>query len=496
VNWRSIEAAGVERTVPVTARLRDVRFAKALTTILNDVGGGTVQLAYTIDEGVITISTAEELNRNREINVYDIRDLLVIAPDFDQPPEFNLDSRGGGGGGGGRGGGGGGRGGGGGGGNQNIFGQQQGQNQQTGATNAERTEELVTEITDLIKETVDRESWTDNGGTVGSLKFLSGQLIVTQTPENHRALVGLLDKLRETRAIQVSIEARFLTVTRNFLEDIGVDLDFFFNINDINKFSPISVQQNSQAFTAAPTTQVPGSIGAGAQPAMQIQGSFLDDFQVNFLIRATQASQNSSIVNAPRVTVFNSQRAFIIVAQQQAYVSDLEAITAEGVGLFQPVVDTVPSGVQLLVQPTVSADRKYVTLSLQPQLAQLLDLATFSVGSIATNPGTVPGGGGGTTFGIGNIQLPLLSITAVNTIVSVPDGGTLLLGGQTIVGEVEVEEGVPILSKIPLIKRLFTNKSRAKDEQILLILVKPSIIIQREIENAQFPLLSSRSTVR
>ena len=85
-------------------------------------------------------------------------------------------------------------------------------------------------------------------------------------------------------------------------------------------------------------------------------------------------------------------------------------------------------------------------------------------------------------------------MTAVNTIVSVPDGGTLLLGGQTLAAEIEREQGVPILSKIPFLKRLFTNKSLAKDEQILLILVKPSIIIQREVEQTQFPLLNSRST--
>jgi general secretion pathway protein D len=86
----------------------------------------------------------------------------------------------------------------------------------------------------------------------------------------------------------------------------------------------------------------------------------------------------------------------------------------------------------------------------------------------------------------------VINVTAVNTIVSVPDGGTLLLGGQTIAGEVEIEEGVPILSKIPFIKRLFTNKSTAKDEQILLILCKPTIIIHREIEQQQFPLLNAK----
>jgi type II secretory pathway component GspD/PulD (secretin) len=48
------------------------------------------------------------------------------------------------------------------------------------------------------------------------------------------------------------------------------------------------------------------------------------------------------------------------------------------------------------------------------------------------------------------------------------------------------------LSKIPFFKRLFTNRSTAKDERIILILVKPTIIIQREAEQRQFPLLSTK----
>jgi len=76
----------------------------------------------------------------------------------------------------------------------------------------------------------------------------------------------------------------------------------------------------------------------------------------------------------------------------------------------------------------------------------------------------------------------------------VPDGGTLLLGGQTLAAEVRREVGVPVLSKIPYLKRLFTSQSEAKDEQILLILVRPTIIMQREIEQKQFPLLTNRLT--
>ena len=48
--------------------------------------------------------------------------------------------------------------------------------------------------------------------------------------------------------------------------------------------------------------------------------------------------------------------------------------------------------------------------------------------------------------------------------------------------EVEKEAGVPILSKIPILGRAFSNRSKVKDTQVLLILVKPTIILQEEAE--------------
>ena len=75
------------------------------------------------------------------------------------------------------------------------------------------------------------------------------------------------------------------------------------------------------------------------------------------------------------------------------------------------------------------------------------------------------------------------------TQVSVPDGGTLLLGGQKLVGEVEIEAGVPMLSHIPILNRAFTNRTSVKDEQTLLILVTPKILVQPEEEEQAFPTL-------
>ena len=75
--------------------------------------------------------------------------------------------------------------------------------------------------------------------------------------------------------------------------------------------------------------------------------------------------------------------------------------------------------------------------------------------------------------------------------VTVPDGGTLLIGGQKLAGEIEVEAGVPVLSKIPIFKRFYDSRTLIKDEQVLLILIKPKIIIQSEAEQEAFPTFSS-----
>ena len=89
------------------------------------------------------------------------------------------------------------------------------------------------------------------------------------------------------------------------------------------------------------------------------------------------------------------------------------------------------------------------------------------------------------------VQLPETQTSQVTTRVGVPDGGTLLLGGQKISVEQDTEAGVPILSKMPVLGRLFSNRSTVRDQQILLILVKPTIILQEEREAEALAALES-----
>jgi type II secretory pathway component GspD/PulD (secretin) len=303
----------------------------------------------------------------------------------------------------------------------------------------------------------------------------------------------------------VTIEVRFLTVNRNFIETVGLNLSAQFNTNPGTNpvFSSIPVNISNNGFTSGTsgiTTGVPGSIGSGATPS-SVAFTYLDDFQVNVMLQAVEAAANSSIVNAPRLSVYDGIQAELAVGTQFDYVSNLTPVVGSGGSVgYTATTSTGSSGISLSVTPIVSADRKYVTLTITTTLALPPVLTPFNLTTPASQSTSVSGtstvitnGGAGNAV-TETIELISQPTTSVETQVAVPDGGTLLLGGQTIAGEAEREQGVPVLSKIPFLKRLFTNTASAKDEQILLILVKPTILIQREQEDKFFPLLSNRAS--
>ena len=71
----------------------------------------------------------------------------------------------------------------------------------------------------------------------------------------------------------------------------------------------------------------------------------------------------------------------------------------------------------------------------------------------------------------------------MTTTVSVPDGGTVLLGGIKRLSEGRNERGIPMLSKIPYVNRLFRNVGIGRVSQSLMMMVTPRIIIQEEEED-------------
>jgi hypothetical protein len=195
VNWKALEAAGVNGDVQVNMRLKDVSMRKVLTTLLAESGAGGT-LTYYAEDGVIEVTTAEIADQQMITRVYPVEDLIMEVPDF-VGPDFSLETNGGanGGGGGSSRGGGGGRGGyGSGGGGGGLFGGGGGGGGNSGGsrgeagegtTKAERAEALVT----MVRETIRPEIWRENGGSA-SIRYYNGHLVVTAPRSVHEALGG------------------------------------------------------------------------------------------------------------------------------------------------------------------------------------------------------------------------------------------------------------------------------------------------------------------
>jgi type II secretory pathway component GspD/PulD (secretin) len=355
----------------------------------------------------------------------------------------------------------------------------------------------------LIQDTIAPDSWFDTSDTgegmitpypLQSPKKLS----IRQTHEVHEEIQALLTALRSALGNQVSIEARYLVVTENFLEEIGLDIDFAFNLG--GKWGQLVFEQDS-SIAKAGRTGVPLSFGGGELSASDITGgygSILDDLQVAFLLRATQAHTDAKSLTAPTVTVlsgesatFNIQRTipFALPPTQQAGVTTVSGQTGTTTtgtgGGIQPQYVFVPSGSSLVITPVITHDKKNVLLQIITQQNEYLGLRE----SLVQTP--IVGGVGDADVQTYRVQLPETESSTVMTRVSVPDSGTLLLGGQKITAEIETEAGVPILSKVPILGRLFSNRSIVKDQKILLILVRPSIILQEEREAEAIAALES-----
>ncbi|MCH8923039.1 MAG: hypothetical protein IIA67_07820, partial [Planctomycetes bacterium] len=197
----------------------------------------------------------------------------------------------------------------------------------------------------------------------------------------------------------------------------------------------------------------------------------------------------TNIMQAPKVTLFNGQQAFVSDTTQMPFVISLIPVVGDFAAAHQPVIVVLSEGTFMTVQAVVSNDRRYVRLTIVPFFSKIGDVDTFTfaservssrTGGDDADPNTPPAPED--IIAATTVQLPSFSFVTVTTTVSVPDGGTVLLGGIKRLSEGRNELGVPMLNKIPYINRLFKNIGIGKSTQSLMMMVTPRIIIQEEEE--------------
>ncbi len=226
----------------------------------------------------------------------------------------------------------------------------------------------------VIRRSVTPDIWGHHGVDVHA----EGTVAVVTAPPDTQAAV---ERMIAEQSAQVSIETRVLTLRPSQVRAAGLTLP------DVGVVGPVP------------------SDGVDA------------------LIRADQTATQ---LTAPRLTVFNGQRAAVTVETQQAYVSNLTPVVAPGAALFDPTVSTVPAvRIAEQVGVTLPADHQSIALTAHVEVGRLLSLEPFTVSAVTANDR-------GSQTIQGTLQIPQEWSMTVDASVRLPSGGCCLMRGQPV----------------------------------------------------------------
>ncbi len=382
-------------------------------------------------------------------------------------------------------------------------------------------------LIDLIVSTVHTDTWAENGGGQAEIRPFPTNLslVISQTQRVHEEISELLQQLRRLQDLQVTVEVRFIRLNDSFFERIGIDFQMDVKDHGVNPtnttnnpFQPLGgnlsntvglnrpvsptnpfpnftsdldVPFRQNSFELTQLVPAGGPVGGGLNFGFAI----LSDIEAFFLIEAAQGDRRTNVLNAPKITLFNGQQAFVADATQRPFVVGVIPVVGEFASAQQPVIVVLNEGTMMTIQAVVSDDRRYVRMTIVPFFTQIgnVDTFTFEGSSSSTSSSSTTdtdddgknekkdNSDAKNTSGV-TVQLPSFSFVSVVTTVSVPDGGTVLLGGIKRLNEGRNEFGVPLLSKVPYINRLFKNVAIGRETESLMMMVTPRIIIQEEEE--------------
>jgi type II secretory pathway component GspD/PulD (secretin)/beta-lactamase regulating signal transducer with metallopeptidase domain len=247
-----------------------------------------------------------------------------------------------------------------------------------------------------------------------------------------------LKELDITRA-KIQIESRILTVSEDFLKDIGLDAN-----------SVRTSEIWSEHLLA----------DSAAEPNSQTYRLILDDLSVSFLLRAVEAHKDARVLASPRVLAWSNEKATMVIATEHPYISGYSEPNRPS-EKPAPRIEYVEEGIFLTLKSELTANNENISLDFDLEIRKLLGIEEHK------DKGKYP------------YQIPRLEVISTQTRCLVPDGKTLLIGGQKVTRQVGSDSRVPILGDLPMVGRLFRRQADTGERQILLTLVKPTVLRQQ-----------------
>ena len=268
-------------------------------------------------------------------------------------------------------------------------------------------------------------------------------LIIVATPEDYEVVASVIKQLDIPRD-QVLVELRIVEVSEDVLRDIGVEWSTFdaASPNGVNGFAGTSYGLANE-FTSGTLTG--GALGAFKQVAGVTK--------VGALLALLEQHTDVNILSTPTIVTANHQKAKITVAENIPYIKE-SSVTYQ--------TSTNPQQVNTFDYKDVG-----VILELTPHISHG-GLVRVEIDSTYSQ---VIAGAAGTS-----VNTPTTAKRAEQTVVSIQDGATVVIGGLISDEKTDVIQKVPLLGSIPLIGFLFQNTTKEDKKTNLLLFITPHVL--------------------
>jgi len=339
-----------------------------------------------------------------------------------------------------------------------------------------------------VKEFFERAGVPFPAGTSITYNQSISQLIVANTPENLENFERILSRLNVVPN-QVEIEARFVEIAQDDLEELGLQWiltdNYEFAQNGAERVQvnadPNGMTKGLRFFNfnngTGTVEPLPSTLaGSGLTPLGGIAtiASVLTNPELSVVVQALSMHGGTDLLSAPRVTTRSGVNAQIQVVKEIIYPTEFETTQPQfndtGNVTTPPVVtpgsfETRETGVILNVTPTVGPDGYTIDLTLVPEVSELVDWIQYG--------STIALANGAFTF---NIPQPIFSSRNVTTSIVIWDGQTVVMGGLIREELIRVKDKIPILGDIPVIGRLFRTEGQSSQKRNLLIFVTARLV--------------------
>ncbi len=381
------------------------------------------------------------------------------------------------------------------------------------------------------KDFLESQGVTFPPGASATYLTSSSKLLVKNTQANLDLIDSLVEVSLATPPSQVEIQARFLEVTQNNLQELGFDwLMGAFQLpggSGLHTGGGTAGNQAAAAGTTYPFTAPNGNpvgsitgpgtgnmtagnrtgsaaitanaldgllFGTPAGPAagvLALAGVFTNpQFQV--ILRAVNQQKGIDLVSAPKVTVASGRKAVINITRKFPFPREYSPpqIPQNQGGGLSPATPATPTsfdtrnvGVQLEVTPQVAADGYSIDLDLSPQITEFEGFVNYGTPIQQVAPVRIQTGVGSISIATKTVQLtpntinePVFSVRQVDTQVTLSDGQTVVLGGLLREDVQKVQDKTPILGDAPLVGSLFRSSANQRIKRNLLIFVTAGLL--------------------